>query len=211
MINLVKKDLKLNFAIKSSVISLATFLPLMLIIMRINEGADLYPFMILSYGYILTNMPLKYDARDKQHILIQSLPVKKKDIVVSKYIAMIIYYLISLAYAWLVFNLLDLIGFSLSKRLTISTIKETFFIFMIVSSMSMPIYLRLPPKLGNIVNVIIYVTMLNLFVFMPGGNDLVNIIHSYSGDWLIMITIISILYFVSMGISILLYETRDFY
>lgn len=211
MINLIKKDLKLNFAIKASLISLVLFLPFMLIVMGIKEGEKLYSLMILSYGYILMNMPLKYDAREKPHMLIQSLPVKKRDVVISKYISMLIYYLIGLVYTWIVFNLLDLVGFGINGSLSLITIKETFFIFIPVTSISLPAYLRLPPKLGNILNVIIYVTMLNLFVFMPGGNNLMNIVNKYSSNGLMMTIIIAIIYFLSMGISILLYETRDFY
>lgn len=74
MLALIKKDFKLNFAVKSSLISLVLLVPFMVFIMEINNIDRIYPFVILSFGYILTNIPFKYEAREKPHLLMQSLP-----------------------------------------------------------------------------------------------------------------------------------------
>ena len=179
MISLIKRDLKLNFATKASVIFLIIFLPFLMLIMEINDIERIYPFMILSYGYILTSMPFRYDAREKADLLIQSLPIKKRDVVISKYISALINYLIALSYTWFVLSILDLIKLGIGVNLNLTIIKETVFVFILVSSISLPAYLRLPPKLAGVVNVIIFVIILNIFVFMPGDKDITNIINIF--------------------------------
>lgn len=212
MISLIKRDLKLNFATKASVIFLIIFFPFLILIMEINDIERIYPFMILSYGYILTSMPFRYDARKKTDLLIQSLPINKRDVVISKYISALINYLIALSYTWLVLNIFDLTKLGIGVNLNLNIIKETVFIFTLISSISLPAYLRLPPKLANVVNVIIYITILNIFVFMPGDRDITNIVNmmsELSNNGFLTIAILGIIYFLSMGISIFLYETRD--
>lgn len=212
MISLIKRDLKLNFATKASVIFLIIFLPFLMLIMEINDIERIYPFMILSYGYILTSMPFRYDAREKADLLIQSLPIKKRDVVISKYISALINYLIALSYTWFVLSILDLIKLGIGVNLNLTIIKETVFVFILVSSISLPAYLRLPPKLAGVVNVIIFVIILNIFVFMPGDKDITNIINifgEFSNNGFFAIVLLGIIYFLSMGISIFLYETRD--
>lgn len=211
MINLIKKDLKLNFAIKGSVISLVLFLPFMLLVLGLDSKENIYPIMILSYSYILMSMPFKYDAREKPHLFIQSLPIKKRDVVISKYIILILNFIIAIGYTWLIFSLLNLLGFGMGNKLSISILKETLIIYILISSISLPAYLRLPPKIGNVVNIMIYVMIINIFALGSGVKDIMNLLVRYNIDGWMIFVVMAVVYFLSMGISISLYETRDLY
>ena len=205
MIALIKKDFKLNFAVKSSLISMVMFVPLLLFITEINDIVRIFHFIVLSYGYILTNIPFKYDVKDKSHLLIQSMPVRKRDIVISKYIFAIISYCIALAFSLLIFTALDLLNIGDSINLSFNDIKETFLAYILISSINLPTQFRLPPKLANIVNVFIY-------VFIPNSTTIANFLTNTiaNNDFLVLI-VSMIIYLVSMIISIYLYKTRDLY
>ncbi|HEY8362484.1 MAG TPA: ABC-2 transporter permease [Tissierellaceae bacterium] len=212
MIALIKKDFKLNFAVKSSLISMVMFVPLLLFITEINDIVRIFHFIVLSYGYILINIPFKYDVKDKSHLLIQSMPVRKRDIVISKYIFAIISYCIALAFSLLIFTALDLLNIGDSINLSFNDIKETFLAYILISSINLPTQFRLPPKLANIVNVFIYVFITNLFVFIPNSTTIANFLTNTiaNNDFLVLI-VSMIIYLVSMIISIYLYKTRDLY
>ena len=84
MLNLIKKDFILTFSTKSSLFLIALYIPLMNLIMGGEKAETIISIMIISLIYILTIIPLSYDKRGKSNILIQSLPVKRKDVVISK-------------------------------------------------------------------------------------------------------------------------------
>jgi len=212
MLALIKKDFKLNFAVKSSLISLVLLVPFMVFIMEINNIDRIYPFVILSFGYILTNIPFKYEAREKPHLLMQSLPIKKRDIVISKYITALINYCIALAIAWILFNLIDLIYFKTEMSLNLKVIKETFFAYILITSINLPSQFRFSHKLANVVNVFVYVIIVNFFIFMADETTIIKLLNkSILIDDLLVLVVTAIIYFISMILSIYLYKTRDLY
>lgn len=206
MLNLVRKDLMLNFSNKKSAIFLILFFPFLLLILETNS-TNLYSLMILSYGYILTNMPFKYEIKDKTHTLIQSLPITKKDVVISKYISIFINYFLSIILVAVYFGIISIFRIKIAGGLDISVIKETLVIFTIITSISLPAYFKLPPKLGNIVNIMMYIFIINIFVIGSSGDINIFTLLNIQGINLLIITVI--VYLISMVISIGLYETRD--
>jgi len=184
----------------------------MVFIMEINNIDRIYPFVILSFGYILTNIPFKYEPREKPHLLMQSLPIKKRDIVISKYITALINYCIALAIAWILFNLIDLIYFKTEMSLNLKVIKETFFAYILITSINLPSQFRFSHKLANVVNVFVYVIIVNFFIFMADETTIIKLLNkSILIDDLLVLVVTAIIYFISMILSIYLYKTRDLY
>ncbi|WP_353095763.1 ABC-2 transporter permease [Tissierella praeacuta] len=206
MLNLIRKDLMLNFSNKKSVVFLILFFPFLLLILEINS-TNISPLMILSYGYILTNMPFKYEIKDNTHTLIQSLPITKKEVVISKYISIFINYFLSVILVGVYFWIISIFKLKIAGGLNISVIKETLIIFTIITSVSLPAYFKLPPKLGNIVNIVMYMIIINICVI--GSSEDINIFNSLNIQGINSLIITAIVYLVSMVISIGLYKTRD--
>ncbi|TCU77354.1 ABC-2 transporter permease [Tissierella praeacuta] len=206
MLNLIRKDLLLNFSSKQSVIFLILFFPFMLLVLETNS-TNIYSLMILSYGYVLNNMPFKYEVINKTHMLIQSLPIKKRDVVLSKYISMFINYFLGVILVGIYFGIISVFRIKIGEGLSISLIWQTLIIFIFITSISLPAYFRLPPRLGNIVNVMIYIIIINIFVI--GSSDNIDILTALNGQRFNLPIITAIVYLISMLISIVLYETKD--
>ena len=206
MLNLIRKDLLLNFSNKQSMVFLILFFPFMLLILEKNS-TNIYSLMILSYGYILNNMPFKYEVINKTHMLIHSLPIKKKDVVISKYISIFINYFLGVILVVIYFGIISVFKIKIGENLSISLIRQTLIIFTFTTSISLPAYFRLPPRLGNIVNIMIYIIIINIFVM--GSSNNIDIFTALNAQRLNLPIIVAIVYLISMGISIGLYETRD--
>ncbi|WP_313758232.1 ABC-2 transporter permease [Tissierella sp.] len=206
MLNLIRKDLLLNFSSKQSVIFLILFFPSMLLVLETNSN-NIYSLMILSYGYLLNNMPFKYEVINKTHMLIHSLPIKKRDVVVSKYISIFINYFLGVILVGIYFGIISVFKIKIGENLSISLIRQTLIIFIITTSISLPAYFRLSPRLGNIVNIMIYIIIINIFVM--GSSDNIDIFTALNAQRLNLPIIVAIVYLISMVISIGLYETRD--
>ncbi|MEY8415491.1 ABC-2 transporter permease [Tissierella praeacuta] len=206
MLNLIRKDLLLNFSSKQSVIFLILFFPFMLLVLETNS-TNIYSLMILSYGYVLNNMPFKYEVINKTHMLIQSLPIKKRDVVLSKYISIFINYFLGVILVGIYFGIISVFRIKIGEGLSISLIWQTLIIFIFITSISLPAYFRLPPRLGNIVNVMIYIIIINIFVI--GSSDNIDILTALNGQRFNLPIITPIVYLISMLISIVLYETKD--
>ncbi|MBU5255911.1 ABC-2 transporter permease [Tissierella praeacuta] len=206
MLNLIRKDLLLNFSSKQSVIFLILFFPFMLLVLETNS-TNIYSLMILSYGYVLNNMPFKYEVINKTHMLIQSLPIKKRDVILSKYISIFINYFLGVILVGIYFGIISVFRIKIGEGLSISLIWQTLIIFIFITSISLPAYFRLPPRLGNIVNVMIYIIIINIFVI--GSSDNIDILTALNGQRFNLPIITPIVYLISMLISIVLYETKD--
>jgi len=206
MLNLIRKDLLLNFSSKQSVIFLILLFPFMLLVLETNS-TNIYSLMILSYGYVLNNMPFKYEVINKTHMLIQSLPIKKRDVVLSKYISIFINYFLGVILVGIYFGIISVFRIKIGEGLSISLIWQTLIIFIFITSISLPAYFRLSPRLGNIVNVMIYIIIINIFVI--GSSDNIDILTALNGQRFNLPIITPIVYLISMLISIVLYETKD--
>ncbi|MDR7855431.1 ABC-2 transporter permease [Tissierella sp.] len=209
MLNLIKKDLLLIFSIKSNVITLVLFFPLMMLILGSENTTGVYSLMLISYGFVLSSIPFKYELRDKPHMLIQSLPIKKKDIVISRYLAMFIYFLIGLVYTWICFYIFKLLGFEYDGKFDILTIKQSLLVLLFSSSISFPAQFRLPPKLSNIANIIIFILIINITSAISDEIGSMLLSNYFQGP--LVLLLVGIIYLLSMLISIGLYETRDLY
>ena len=202
MLNLIKKDFLLAFSSKSTLIFIILYVPFILFTIG-TDNKFIGSLMIYTFVYMLTTISFGYDAQVKTHILLQSLPIRKRDIVISKYLSIFINYTIGFvitgSYLWII----KLLGFIDVDTFNLSLVESTLPIILLSLSISLPALFRLPPKIANIINMFIYIGIMN-FVIIPFSQygNLLN------GLGLLIIAVI--VYFLSIGISLWLYETRDF-
>lgn len=212
MINLIKKDIRINFSNKPTNIMLIMFFPIILFVLGIKSVNLLFMFSTFSFAFMMTKINFVYETRDKSHTFTQSLPVTKEDIVISKYISIFINYLLGAIYTFVYMWLSKVIGLINVDRIDISTVLLTLGFTVAALSISMPMQIRFPSKLANFINMVIYIMIINLIL---GGEDLFfqvlnfNLNNIY--NVLAIIGGIALVYFVSMAISITLYKTRKFY
>lgn len=201
MLNLIKKDFLLTFSNKQSWILIILYVPFILVIMGTAKGFTVN-LMIYTFVYMLTTIPFGYEVQTKPHILLQSLPIKKRDIVISRYLSIFVNYIVgfvcTVGYLWII----SLLGFIDVDSFNLSLIESTLPVILLSLSISLPALFRLPPKIANVINTFIYIIIMN-FVIM----------QSYKFDGIfngLGLTIIAVIvYLLSMVISLWLYEERD--
>lgn len=202
MLNLIKKDFLLTFSNKQSWILIILYVPFILFTMGTSKGFAVN-LMIYTFVYMLTTIPFGYEIQTKPHILLQSLPIKKRDIVISRYLSIFVNYIVgfvcTVSYMWII----SLLGFVNVDNISLSLVESTLPIAVLSLSISLPALFRLPPKIANIVNIFVYIGIMN-FVIIPFG----QYGNLFNGLGLPIIS--AIVYLVSIGISLWLYETRDF-
>lgn len=72
---------------------------------------------------MLTTMPFSYEIQTRSHILLQSLPIKKRDVVVSKYLSIFLNYIVGFGVAGIYLWIINLLGFINVDNVNISLIK----------------------------------------------------------------------------------------
>lgn len=204
MLNLIKKDFLLTFSTKASIFLIALYIPLMNLIMGGAEPETIISIMIVSLVYILTIIPLSYERKDKSHMLIQSLPVRRKDVVISKYISVFINFILGniiiACYLWIV----SLFGIRIVDSLGFSVIISTLPIVILSLSIALPIQIRAPFKIANFFNG----AMLGIIINSLSGN-IVNTSSNSINDPRFLVIIIAIVYLASMILSIWIYEEQE--
>jgi len=202
MTSLIRRDLILSFGNKQSLFILV-FYPLMLLSIIGIDNSDVWLFAsILSFTYLLSIVSFAYESVTKSHLLINSLPIKKWEVVVSKYIFVIINYVFSLIYTYFYVWILGLLGLNIMDSFNLSIIKHTFFFTLLSLSIGLPLLYLLPPKIARFVYIFIFIIVTNLSI-LDGAAILLR-----KPTYAIFIVI---LYLVSLAGSIVIYKNKDFY
>ena len=203
MLKLIRRDLMLLFANWQVVIFLLFIPPVLSLIMGVDKINEIMMINIFIIGYFFTTITFSYETRIKPYLLIQSLPVTRVELVVSKYFFTFINFIIGLVYTvgalWIIqyFKILNV------DSLDYSYIREVFVLLILSLSISLPGLLILRPRLGNIINTAVYIACLNLFIISPENIDQnLELLNSFA-------PLIVILYVLSLGISIWLYDRKD--
>lgn len=212
MINLIKKDLIVTYSNKVSIITILLYFPLILLILGTKDINSIFMFSTFSFVFIMIKIPFAYEIRDKPHIFIQSLPVKKSDIVISKYISMIINFIMATVYTLTYMWVSNALGIIDVDKIEISTILFTLGLTMLSLSLSMPMQFRFTPKVANYLNMLSFIIVIN--IIMLDGDTLIRILSLDLNDFykrLLLIAGVLGVYLISIAVSISLYKNRKFY
>lgn len=212
MFNLIRKDIIVSYSNKLTIIMILLYFPFILFTVGSENTNMLFILSASSSAFIITIIPFVYEIRDKSHILIQSLPITKKDIVMSKYISIFINCGIGILYTGLYMLIFSLIGLINVDKIGISIILSTLGFSILAISISLPMQFRFMSMLANFINMVFYMIIINIIVF---GEDVLMKILSF--DMTNIYNILGIVgatvmvYFLSMMASIVMYKTRKFY
>lgn len=209
MLNLVRRDFIVTYSNKITFYILIGMIPLFLFLIDDFNANMAFMYSTLTFIFIATRTPFSYEIKDKPHLFIQSLPVTKTDIVVSKYISIFINFIIGSIFTIIYIFVLNLLGFIDISVLTFGTLVTTLITSIVLLSISIPTEFIFTPKTANFVNMFIYILFLNIFILQD--NLILNFINIFSDYRIAIALIVSLTYFLSMAISILLYKNRKFY
>ena len=177
----------------------------------------------IAVVYLLIQYSFAYDDKNKSEIMLNSLPISRKDIVLAKYLSVLLYIgLATVAYMFATL-VIKMINIPLNVQfLSLQTISISFFIVSLMASFYLPVVLKygyLKSKMFNIV-------MFLLFFFIPMGIISLNQKPGFSlsvnmslkdaiswSNWQITLLVIGfslLMMCVSCFISINIYNNREF-
>lgn len=175
-----------------------------------SQGKYIFMMIILTYVYMVTTLPFNYEITSKPHIFIQSLPVEKSEIVISKYILVFINYIVATVLAVCYLWVINTIGFKKVEYFNLNIFKISLPIVMIMLSLSLPAYFKLPPRIANMTNIFIYVFFLSLVSSTNGLLEKLDkgcSLDKFNQFWIILTACIVMV--ISMLVSINLYRNKD--
>lgn len=203
MLKLIRRDLLLIFANWQILILWFLLIPFLVLVIGGDKVNEIMIANIIIIGYFFTTLTFSYETRIKPHLLIQSLPLNRYEVVISRYISTFMNFIIgvvyTVAYLWIVkhFKILNM------DIINIYLIREAILILMLGLSISLAGFFILTPKGASILNSSVYIIGLNFFFIQPGITfRRYEISNGFS-------VIILILYFMSLGLSIYLYERKN--
>lgn len=203
MLKLIRRDLLLIFSNWKIGIFLFLLMPLMLLGIGAEGINEVIIINILAIGYLFTVIPFDDDLKMKPNLLIQSLPIRRVEVVISRYISIFVNFIIGVVYTvtylWIIkyFKILNVDIFN------IYIIKEAFLILILVSSITLPGFFvfksRMAIGLGTFT---LTIGSINFIIGPERVFGRLERLNYLSG-------IIIVLYFISLGLSIWFYERKD--
>lgn len=214
MLNLIKKDLIIT---KSYIIKALAILIFYIFIFNEMDKQGIYIIGVYLIVQILISVSFFYGERAKEDYILKSIPVKKKNVVLAKYISIIIYFIAFLILVYLSNFIVHILNFSdIIQSLKISTIFFSLSTIFISMAIQLPIYFKLNYSKGRIINNLIYFGVFIATYMLYDNNHLNNYMKTYnvSNDryqkFILIVTIISIILFIISSIlSMRIYEKKE--
>lgn len=207
MFSLIRKDMLLTFSTKGNFLTIILLIPLMNLMLGVSKPSQLIAISIISITHILTIASFSYELRSKSNMLIQSLPIKKRDIIFSKYISIFINFIFSVIVTVVYLWITSLFKIKTVDSFNFNIIKDTLSILLLGLSISLPLHFALPPKMANFTNVFILMMIINTVILGPNSiNSMFN--SKGSGDFKLLIIAV-VVWVLSMIISLMIYEKKD--
>ena len=222
MFNLIIKDIMIQKKMILYTLLYATFAPIVFFSMG-PGGLGLYVLPPMATTYMFISFAVKYDEKNNSEVILNSLPLKREDIVISKYISIFVFGAVGLVYSILI----GFIGKATGLPIFDSTISLLHIVLVltsvcIFSSIFFPVYFKFGYIKMNFFNVI----LIMLIVFIPslaieyaGSNPnnilvekityFINNTSSLTQNSLVLI-IALILFLISLMISIRIYNNKEF-
>ncbi|MEK6266791.1 MAG: ABC-2 transporter permease [Clostridium sp.] len=222
MFNLIMKDIAIQKKTLLYTLLFTVFAPIAYFSMNLN-GLALYVLPPMATTHIFITFAAKYDEKNNCEIILNSLPLKRNEIVISKYMSVFVFAAIGLVYSILIGFIGKLTGLSMfDSSISLLHIVFVFASVCIFSSIFFPFYLKFGFIKMNLFNVILFM----LIVFVPttaieyvGANPnnilvqkfnyFISNTSSFTQNSLAL-TIGLIFFLTSLMISIRIYNNKEF-
>ena len=213
-----------NLIIKDIVIQKKTFLYALIFTIVASMGffymnpgpnsVSLYVFSPIAINYMFIYFALSYDDKNKSEIVLNSLPLKRNDVVIAKYISIFVFVAIGLIYSIVIGFIGKAIGLPMfTTSISLSNVVAVISIACIFNSMIFPIYFKFGAMKTQIFTVILL--FIPLLAFNNPNNfkelKIIRFINNSSSLTLISLALVTSLIFfiISLIISIHIYSKKE--
>ncbi|MBU3191789.1 ABC-2 transporter permease [Clostridium bowmanii] len=222
MFNLVIKDIAIQKKTLLYALLYAIIAPIAFFSMAPN-GFGLYVLPPMATTYIFISLAVSYDEKNKSEIVINSLPIKRVDIVISKYISVFVFATIGIIYSILIGFIGKFTGLQVfAMSISLLDIVLVFTSVCIFSSIFFPVYFKFGYIKMNFFNVILAMVVIFLpsiaisyaienpnSIFVQKINYFLSNTSSFTQNSLALL--IGLIFFlISLIISIRIYKNKEF-
>lgn len=111
MFNLVKKDLKLSTKINIFGVAYAMFISAMGMNLPVDLPVNImYILGIINFVFVSVIYSIGYDDKNKSEVVLNSFPIDRKDIVIGKYVTLLIFIFVSCIFVFLLTNIIKILA-----------------------------------------------------------------------------------------------------
>lgn len=205
MINLIRRDLKIIYCTSAILFVLASVPLTQLIIGSVEATINLILMIVLVHT--VTTYSFSYDAKNNSHILFRSLPVKPWEIVISKYMLLMINFIIVGGYIFIVstlMNYLKLAEYNLDN-INLQIIIFTVMAILISFSVSLPLIFFSNPKIGDMIGrIAMFVTVIRASNSLYIGRELnTHLLDTFNSTKFISFVLVGFLLSIVLSIYII--------
>lgn len=219
LINLIFKDIRVINKKSIFIIIYAIFISVFF--QKVISSSSAYIIAVSLISYTLTLYPTGYDDIYEGDKVLNSLPVKRFEIVISRYISSMLFLFAGYAIIFAVSIIgKNLIPQSVKQYADITVLLFAFVIVGFLYSITFPVYYQFGTSGEKIISITIFL------IFMAGPGLLVNIIKNNPDNKLVkcilnllingpaspaffLCTVTLVIYILSLLLSIKIYEKRD--
>ena len=149
----------------------------------LSLNTDLYLMLPVFFGLFVVMIPMSIELRDNIDILYNSLPIKKRTIIISRYISSLV--MIILIYAWIILigflmdKYLPLIQVGLAEKISAGAILTVILPVVLIVSIYIPVVLRFGFTVLITAGVIIFIGVFS--GFMAGLSYIISASSTVTG------------------------------
>lgn len=214
MFNLIIKDILIQ-----KKILIFTFIYSIFIFFALSTFQQtLYIMGSMAIGYILVTNALNFEEKSNSEILVNSLPLKRNQIVFAKYLSVFLYLLIGLTLTGITGALINISGVNLSVRfISFMDVVIAFLCLGLLVSLYYPIYFKFQSNILKIINIFFFITAFflpNFIVENRNENFIIKLFKLIENVplWLLesyTLIFTLVVMFTSLFISIKIYNNKD--
>lgn len=216
MFNLIIKDILIQ---KKTV--LFTFVYMIFLILFLKDAGFISAMVVMTYILVITGFSL--EEKNKSDIMLNSLPIKRRNIVLAKYISAFIYFGVGIAAYFLTAIVIRLLGSPITMHsVTFEEIIGALFAITLLNGIYIPILF----KVGYTKSRVVIFVMFFLVFFLGAAftkiiskiqsnifiNTIINFLTNKS-DMQILVYLLGAIIIMILGsflLSVKLYESREF-
>lgn len=220
LINLIKKDISIFKANKMLLLLFIYPLGMSLGTISNTDMTKIIALLILSavfVVYVITVTVLSNEEQTKINIVLKSLPIRKSSLVISKYILVLLSFIMGILLSLIVPIISGV--FAINYEVMISSIITSLLVVILFSSILLPLYFRFGYFKLRLINRIFYITLI-LFPFIatklyniesakPIIDNISLLIQNNFQNAFSIIVFCTVIIIISIFSSIILYEYSD--
>lgn len=209
MLAMFKRDVKLIFSSKDTLILLLIYIPFLMFVLESYVPEILYFAILVFYTYLISMNNFKYDITGKNKYIINSLPIKREEQVIYRYISLFVYFIFTVVYSGVYLWIISLLNIADVDYFNLKWMLNAIPAVMIYAAIGFPAYFRFEPKIAQIFNIIIFISFFMIIgnMHIAGTNGIMRYISVLKYEYILIIALV--IYILSLILSINIYKKRD--